>query len=65
MATIKWNKRGGRHKKQVNPKKLQFMFYGIGGFIAIENFTLTLHKTLVQKRYACSISGHQETLVHF
>ena len=27
--------------------------------------TLTLHKPLVQKRYARSISGHQETLVHF
>jgi len=28
-------------------------------------FTLTLHKYLAQKRYARSISGHQETLVHF
>jgi hypothetical protein len=24
-----------------------------------------LHKSLVQKRYSRSISGHQETLVHF
>ena len=28
-------------------------------------FTLTLYKSLVQKRCARSISGHQETLVHF
>ena len=28
-------------------------------------FTLTLHKSLVQKRYAHSISGHQETIAHF
>ena len=28
-------------------------------------FTLTLHKPSVQNRYTRSISGHQETLVHF
>jgi hypothetical protein len=28
-------------------------------------FTLTLHKSLVQKRYALSISGDQETIDHF
>jgi hypothetical protein len=33
------------------------------GWVAM--LTLTLHKALVQKRYARSISGHQETLVHF
>ncbi len=27
--------------------------------------TLTLHKSLVQKRFAHSISGHQEMFVHF
>ena len=35
------------------------------GFGLSGRLTLTLHKSLVQKRYACSISGHQETLVHF
>jgi hypothetical protein len=29
------------------------------------NFTLTLQKYLVQKRFARSISGHQETIAHF
>jgi len=28
-------------------------------------YTLTLHKYLVQKRFARSISGHQETVAHF
>jgi len=28
-------------------------------------YTLTLHKSLAQKRYARSISGHKETLVPF
>ena len=28
-------------------------------------YTLTLHKYLVQKRFARSISGHQETIDHF
>jgi RNA-binding protein YhbY len=28
-------------------------------------FTPTLHKYLVQKRFARSISGHQETIAHF
>jgi uncharacterized DUF497 family protein len=28
-------------------------------------FTLTLHKSLAQNRYARSMSGHQETLFHF
>ena len=32
---------------------------------SLYELTLTLHKSLVQKRYARSISGHQETLVHF
>ena len=31
----------------------------------IPGFTLTLHKYLVQKRFAHSISGHQETVTHF
>ncbi len=29
------------------------------------NVTLTLHKYLAQNRFARSISGHQETFVHF
>ena len=28
-------------------------------------YTLTLHKHLLQKRFARSISGHQETIAHF
>ncbi len=36
-----------------------------GIFITPIKFTLTLHKSLVQKRYARPISGHQETLIHF
>jgi hypothetical protein len=31
----------------------------------LPEFTLTLHKYLVQKRFARSISGHQETIAHF
>ncbi len=34
---------------------------GIKGFL----LTLTLQKYLVQKRFARSISGHQETIAHF
>jgi hypothetical protein len=30
-----------------------------------DEFTPTLHKYLVQKRFARSISGHQETIAHF
>ena len=30
-----------------------------------EDLTLTLHKYLVQKRFARSISGHQKTVAHF
>ena len=40
---------------------------GEGGskFRPPSHLTLTLQKYLVQKRFARSISGHQETLVHF
>ncbi len=42
--------------------------YGFSAYaVVIMNalLTLTLHKSLVQNRFARSISGHQETLVHF
>ena len=33
--------------------------------VLIIGFTLTLHKHLVQKRFARPTSGHQETIDHF
>ena len=44
---------------------MAFALTGYFNGTTLKAFTLTLHKYLVQKRFARAISGHQETIAHF